>query len=177
MATVFLTFHTNDSEASLELLGVLQNCGHHVTRNKEDAKAGENLDTFFKNNINNNAYIVSLLSKHSFTDINDNREILGMMISSFFNENKKFIPVALDNAYKDPNFYMESIKIINKKIEEYRVIAEELDELKASKIPIESDLNALIDARNQLGAFIQRLKEIKVATRSDHFKDVTSAIH
>ena len=89
MAAVFLTFHENDIEKSMELLHVLKNCGHEVTRNKVDAQAGEYLDAFFKYNINKNAYIFSLLSKHTFTNMNDNREMLGLMISSFFDDDKK----------------------------------------------------------------------------------------
>jgi hypothetical protein len=177
MAAVFLTFHENDIEKSMELLHVLKNCGHEVTRNKVDAQAGEYLDAFFKYNINKNAYIVSLLSKHTFTNMNDNREMLGLMISSFFDDDKKFIPVALDNAYRDSKFYMESMRIIAKKLEEYKEMAKELDMMGASKAPIESEINALNEARNQLGNFIQKLKEIKVATENNHFKDVISAIH
>lgn len=69
------------------------------------------------------------------------------------------------------------MRIIAKKLAEYKEMAKELDAMGAPKAPIESEINALNEARNQLGNFIQKLKEMKVATENDNFRDVTSAIH
>lgn len=177
MAAIFLTYHEMDSTIADELAVHLESIGHKVKKSATDAEAGEYIDDFIKENIKNNSYIITIFSANIFANIDEINYILTVMLEEYFDKKtNKFIPIALDDSYKKPDFYVQIIKILDHKIKELKPLLEELEKMDAPTEPITDEIQNLKEVRNAIGKAIRKLKRMKLINLNKGFGEVSKAI-
>lgn len=158
---VFISYNHQDKEQARAVREVLEKNGIAVTIDEADLDAGENIENFITESLKKVDSVVSLVSKNSLQSTWVSTEsTMGILLQKV--ADKKFVPVSLDNAVFDANFYFDAIDAIEIKVKEARANITKALERGISPRPFQDDLNRFEDAKNHLGQIIENLKAVLI---------------
>lgn len=157
----FISYNHLDKEQARAVRAALEKNGIAVTIDEADLDAGENIENFINESLKKVNCVVSLVSKNSLQSTWVSTEsTMGILLQKA--TDKKFIPVSLDKAVFDANFYFDSIDAIEIKVKEARANVAKALERGISPRPFQDELNRFEDAKNHLGQIIENLKAVLI---------------
>ena len=158
---VFISYNHQDKEQARAVRQFLEQKGVAVTIDEEDLDPGESIEAFINESLKKVDFVISMVSKNSLQSTWVSTESTMSMVLQKTTENT-CIPVSLDHALFDANFYFESIDAIDAKVKEARSNISKALERGISPRPFQDDLNRFEDANNHLGQIIDQLKDVMV---------------
>jgi hypothetical protein len=178
---VFITYSPEadgDQEAAEKMKKFLENEHIKVVTN-DDMDLGADIQGFVNNALKQSDFILAVISRQSLQSSWESGEAALGSVLERVSENK-VIPVSLDKYVLDPDFYFESIDLLNEKIKKYQGYMKRAIEMGEDSRAFQSDLNRLLNAKNQLSQIIEKMKSVRMVSmgRSNEFseKDFTSGM-
>ncbi len=112
---VFISYNHNDREYADRIYAFLKNGGLDPVIDVVNMKVGEKIKDFILNQIRENNTVLSLVSKNSlrsgWVGLESDLALYSQLLT-----NQKFIPVSIDNAVFDDDFFFEVMDEIENKI-------------------------------------------------------------
>jgi TIR domain/Effector-associated domain 11 len=169
-ASVFISYNHEDTFAMRSVKGVLEKEGIKVFVDIFEMKAGESIQVFIDKALQDHTFILSLISKNSLVSGWVNVELTSTIILDKFG--KKWIPVRLDDACFDTDFYFKTLASFDEKIERSRSNMQKALTDKVDSRPFQDELNRLEDLKSNFGKIIQTLKSVLVVDISGKVFDL-----
>lgn len=167
---VFISYNHNDTYAMRSVKSALEDAGIKVFVDIFEMEAGENIQAFIDKALQENTFILSLISKNSLLSGWVNVELTsGILLSKF---GKKWIPARLDDACFDADFYFATLDSFNEKISKTRSNVKKALDQEVDARPFEKELGRSIDAKADFGKIIAALKETLVVDMSEKMFDL-----
>ena len=167
---VFISYSWNDKEMVTKVKTYLESNGLMVTIDDEALQAAESISGFIEKNIKQNHFILSITSKNSLKSGWVGKESTLALFAELFSDTR-FIPVCLDKSFNDDNFFIKTLKSINKDIEATNGKIAEANKLGAGGRTFQDKLNRLTDLRSNLDTIIQKLRSVNTLPLfDDHFE-------
>lgn len=157
---VFISYSHQDQFAMRSVKAFLHEHGIETYVDLNDISIGESIQGFIDQALKNNDFVLSIISRNSLMSGWVNRELAVVQVLHQLNNN--WIPVTIDDALFDNNFYTEALEQIDKRIAEL-VGAMQAALSKGIDIrPFTEDLNRQQELRYNLGKTISVLKGVMV---------------
>ena len=156
----FISYSHKDGETALNVSKFLENNAVEVIIDEEDLPAGKSIMEFIQESIRDSDAVITIVSAHSLQSGWVGQESVAVMYAIWLADNKKFIPVRLDNVAFDIDFQITATEGINQKIEEMEAKIAKLKALGGSPVAFNDDLSRLFDLKNNLSKIIQRLNAV-----------------
>lgn len=173
---VFISYNWDDQETALAVKEALEAAQCVVTIDTENVQAGESIQSFIENSIKNNHFIVSIVSKNSLASGWVGRESTMALFAQILTD-ARFIPVALDHAFNDDEFYLETLESINQNIIKYQELAAKATQLGAGGRTMQDKLNRFTDLRANFDNIIQQIRSVNtVSIAGDAFSKGMSRV-
>jgi len=163
---VFISYNHKDQLQTRLIKGELEKEGIRVFMDISDMPAGMFIDKFIDSSIQQSNFILAVISKNSLMSGWVSKEVTAGFLANRIT-NKKVIPVQLDNAIFDSDFYFEAMQAIDAKIEELKSSLVKALEMNMDIRVFQDDLGRQRDLRANLSAIIGTLKNVKVTDLSD----------
>lgn len=173
---VFISYNWDDQETALAVKAALEAANCVVTIDTENVQAGESIQSFIENSIRENHFIVSIVSKNSLASGWVGRESTMALFAEILTD-ARFIPVALDHAFNDDEFYLETLESINQNILKYQELSAKATQLGAGGRTMQDKLNRFTDLRANFDNIIQKIRSINtVSIAGDDFSKGMSKV-
>lgn len=163
---VFISYNHKDQLQTRLIKGELEKEGIRVFMDISDMPAGMFIDKFIDSSIQQSNFILAVISKNSLMSGWVSKEVTAGFLANRIT-NKKVIPVQLDNAIFDSDFYFEAMQAIDAKIEELKGSLVKALEMNMDIRVFQDDLGRQRDLRANLSAIIGTLKNVKVTDLSN----------
>lgn len=178
---VFISYSWADKPAVHEVKKALESGGCDVIIDEEDMVPGGSIMQFIEDSIKNSDVVVSVVSGSSLQSGWVGGESIAAMYAGWLAD-KKWIPVRLDNVVFDIDFQIEAQTNLNTSIDALKAKINKLEDLGGDARAFRDDLMKMTDLKNNLGAIIQRFKNVLMLDVSDALFDtsmpkVLSQIH
>jgi len=167
---VFISYNQNDSMSMRAVKGALEAAGIKVFADIYEIEAGENIQAFIDKALQENTFILSLISRNSLVSGWVNIEINSAMLLNKFG--KKWLPAGLDDACFDSEFYFSTLESFDEKIGKLRFNVTRAINQQVDSRPFEKELARQIDTKADFGKVIAMLKETLVVDISDKMFDL-----
>ena len=166
---VFISYNHKDGGWMRAIKRHLEEKGIQVLIDLEGTTIGASLKDFVNNALKNNTYILAIISENSLLSAWVNKELKVAILSQQMG-NKRLIPIRIDNALFDDDFFFESNRDIDKKIKDLRQkMIQALNENRGIG-PFQEEFGRQRDLKNNLRDTIQMLKDSLVVDLSDNEK-------
>ncbi len=162
---VFITYSPEadgDQEAAEKMKAFLENEKINVITN-EDMNLGADIQAFVNETLKKSDFILAVISRQSLQSSWESGEAALGIVLERASENK-VIPVSLDKSVLDPDFYFESIDLLNEKIKKYQGYMKRTIEMGEDSRAFQNDLNRLLNAKNQLSQIIEKMKSVRMVS-------------
>jgi hypothetical protein len=160
-ASVFLSYNHSDMQVALRIKEFLAKHQVRVRMDVTDVKTGMPIRDFILEQTKGNNAVMLLLSQNSLTSAWVSYEYTLASFDQLLN-NKRIIPVSIDNSYLDNSFSFTAFQAFDDKIARIESDIRKAQDNKWDCRYLQSDLDRLIDARGQLGPILQKLRQIAV---------------
>lgn len=167
---VFISYTWADKPAVHDVKKALESGGCDVIIDEEDMAAGGSIMQFIENSIKNSDVVVSVVSGGSLQSGWVGGESIATMYAGWLAD-KKWIPVRLDNVVFDIDFQIEAQTNLNTAIDALKAKINKLEDLGGDARAFRDDLMKMTDLKNNLGAIIQRFKNVLMLDVSASFFD------
>lgn len=154
---VFISYNHKDYEIVEKIVAVLKDNEIDIIIDKKDMTAGENINSFIENSINESDITLSIISNNSLLSSWVGIETINTFYSENFN-NKQFIACYLDSDFFDNKYRLIATKSIDSKIKEIDDLILEYKELKIDTDDLNFEKTRLFRLRNSLGIILDRLR-------------------
>lgn len=171
---VFLSYNHQDSYAMRAIKSYLEENGIRTYIDLNDMSAGASIQSFIDEALKKNYIVLTIVSRNSLLSGWVYQEM--SVAQQLHQTQKNWIPVSIDDAVFNENFYFEALSVINKRINE---LADQVKKALNSGLdirPYTDDLNRQQDLKANLGKTISNLKSIFVVDISGKLFDVGMAI-
>ena len=170
----FISYNEKDSLAMRSVNAYLKENGVKIFVDIQDLGVGDNIENFIQRALQENQFIVSLISENSLKDgwVNE-----GLKLTTVLQRfgTTKWIPLALDKRYEDPSFFNEVLDSFESridKIKENMKIALERDRDVRS---LSAELTRLVNLKNEFSSTMETLGNVSVADISGPFFEIGMA--
>lgn len=169
-AKVFISYTHQDSFAMKAVKEYLEKKKVKVYIDLNDLSAGESIQGFIDEALRNNDFVISVISQNSLRSGWVSKELV---VAKYLNKtSSNWIPVSIDDAWSNNQFFFDANKQIEKQIAEVReqignAIKENLD-----ISPFIDDEKRLQDLKANLGTTISDLKKVLVIDISGQLFDI-----
>ncbi|HAD14542.1 MAG TPA: hypothetical protein DCF33_19125 [Saprospirales bacterium] len=167
---VFISYSQKDMLAMRAVKNYLEGHDVHVHIDLNDLSAGESIQGFIDEALRNNNFVISIISKNSLQSGWVSKELV---VAKFLNKtNSYWIPVSIDDAWSNNQFYFEATKEIDKKITEARKQITIAIKGNLDISPFIDDEKRLQELKANLGTTISDLKSVLVVDISGQLFDI-----
>ena len=163
---VFISYNHKDKDACDKVKAFLENAGFEVNIDREKMEAGQSIADFIKSNIKSNGYIVSLVSENSLKSGWVAMESTASLFAEWIAD-KHFIPVALDSNWSSSEFFIEALTYINDSVKQKKADIKKAEKLGARAPQLESQIERLLDLRDNLGKILEKLQSVLTVSIAD----------
>lgn len=171
---VFISYNDKDALAMRSVNAYFKENGIKVFVDIQDLGVGDNIENFIQRALQENQFIVSLISENSLKDgwVNE-----GLKLTTILQRfgSTRWIPLALDKKYEDPSFFNEALDSFEErmeKIKENMKIALERDRDVRS---LNAERTRLINLKNEFPLTMETLGQVSVADISGQLFEVGMA--
>ena len=162
---VYITYSpdaANDRESARRMRDFLSSNNIQVTTN-DDLGLGGNIEDFVNNSIREADFILAVISKESLRNSWQNGEAALDIVLERVAETR-VIPVSLDRAILEADFYFESLDFLNANIKKTQKNVQKAMTLGGDARHFQVDLNRLNNAKNQLSLIIEKMKNVRMVS-------------
>lgn len=162
---VYITYSpdaANDRESARRMRDFLSSNNIQVTTN-DDLELGGNIEDFVNNSIREADFILAVISKESLRNSWQNGEAALDIVLERVAETR-VIPVSLDRAILEADFYFESLDFLNANIKKAQKNVQKAMTLGGDARHFQVDLNRLNNAKNQLSLIIEKMKNVRMVS-------------
>lgn len=170
---VFLSYNHQDAFAMRSVKGFLADHGVKVHVDINDMSAGESIQDFIYEAFRNNDFVISIVSRNSLLSGWVSLESTVAQVLNKFNNN--WIPVSIDDAAFNKDFFFEANESIDRKIAEQRNQIKRAIESDLDIAPFTDELKRLQDSKSSLASTISNLKNMLVIDISGKYFDMGMA--
>lgn len=169
---VFISYNHNDSEIALNIKNAIENEGIDVIIDQEDMLAGENINSFINESINNSTVTISIISNKSLKSAWVAMETVNSFYHEIFSKNKKFIGCFLDDDFFNKNFTLNAINDIDDQIKQNQELIAQYHDKMIDTRDLNNQNSRLLAIRNNLDGIIGRLRDsLCLDIRDDKFDE------
>lgn len=164
-AKVYITYSPdagNDRESARRMRDFLSSNNIQVTTN-DDLELGGNIEDFVNSSIREADFILAVISKESLRSSWQNGEAALDIVLERVAETR-VIPVSLDRAILEADFYFESLDFLNANIKKAQKNVQKAITLGGDSRHFQVDLNRLNNAKNQLSLIIEKMKNVRMVS-------------
>ena len=163
---VFISYNHHDRQYADEIFQYLKKDGINAIIDVFDMVVGDRIKDFILEQIKGNNAVLSLVSKNSlksgWVGLESDLSLYSQLLL-----NKKFIPVMIDNAVFNDDFYFEVIEEIDNKIEEIDKKIERARKLNVSYNQFETQRKRIVEQKNNLSKIIENFQNVFIADISE----------
>lgn len=149
-----------DKNAALRIRDFLVNNAVSVTTN-DDIILGADIQDFVNDSIKKANFIIAVISKQSLQSSWESGEAALDIVLERVSENK-VLPVSLDKSVLEPDFYFESLDLLNELIKKYQGLMQRAIEKGGDSRGFQAELNRLQNSKNQLAQIIEKMKSVRM---------------
>jgi len=153
---VFISYNHNDVFAMRAVKDFLEKNSVNVTVDAQNMGVGGNIEAFIDKALNENQFILSIISYNSLKSGWVNKELSATLLMSKFD--KKWLPVLLDRKCFEQSFYNETMDEFDLKIKNLRKEIQVTLKKGRDIRSFTDELERLQDMQNDFGKTIQSLK-------------------
>ncbi|MBK8920091.1 MAG: toll/interleukin-1 receptor domain-containing protein [Saprospirales bacterium] len=157
---VFISYNHQDSFAMRSVKGFLEDHGIKVHVDISDMSAGESIQGFIDEAFKNNDFVISVVSRNSLLSGWVNKELTVAQVLNQFNNN--WIPVSIDDAAFNKDFFFEANEGIDRKISDLRGQVKKALDSELDIAPFTDELKRLQDLKASLASTLSNLKNLLV---------------
>lgn len=158
-AKVFISYNHSDRTYADQIYEFLKGAGVDTVIDVVNMKVGENIKDFILNQIKENNAVLSLVSKNSlrsgWVGLESDLSLYSQLLA-----NKKFIPVSIDNAVFDDDFFFEVMDEIENKIADLDKKIEKAKERKFGYKQFQTQRDRLEDQHQNLPKIIEHFQNV-----------------
>jgi hypothetical protein len=151
-----------DALAMRSVNAYLKEKGIRVFVDVHELEVGDNLEDFIQRALQENQFIISLISEHSLKDGWVNEGLKMTTILQRFGKSK-WIPIALDKKYEDPDFYNQVLDSFDERIKKYKENIKIALERDRDVRSLTSELNRLNALKVEFASTMELLQTVSVA--------------
>jgi hypothetical protein len=170
---VFISYNHQDAFAMRSVKSFLADNGIKVHVDINDMSAGESIQGFIDEAFRNNDFVISIISRNSLLSGWVNKELTVAQVLNKFNNN--WIPISIDDAAFNKDFFFEANDSIDRKINEQRDQIKKALESNLDIAPFTDELKRLQDLKSSIASTIANLKNLLVIDVSGKFFDMGMA--
>jgi hypothetical protein len=162
---VYITYSpdaANDRESARRMRDFLSRNNIQVITN-DDLELGGNIEDFVNSSIRDADYILAVISKESLRSSWQNGEAALDIVLERVAETR-VIPVSLDRAILEADFYFESLDFLSENIKKAQKNVQKAMNLGGDARHFQVDLNRLNNAKNQLSLIIEKMKNVRMVS-------------
>lgn len=156
---IFISYNHNDSENAYIIRDLLKREELDVVIDIDHLKYGDNIKDFIDKSTRNTDFTLSLISKNSLMSPWVILESLEAMIYEHVTQNKKYIPIIIDNEIFDYHFRTKARKKIENGILELIEFIYAESKKFISTSSLEKEKERLINLRNNMDKIYEKVKE------------------
>lgn len=156
---VFLSYSQKNSDVAMRIKSFLEAAGAQVFIDKEAFPPGVDIEHFIEEGIKDNNFVVSVISRDSLQSGWVSKEMTMGFVAQRMS-NRRLLPVKIDNAYDEDDFYFESLDLFDQEIDKSHTNIQKALTRKADIRPFQDKLARYEDLKNNFGPIVQRLKSI-----------------
>jgi hypothetical protein len=158
----FISYNELDALAMRSVNAYLKEKGIRVFVDVHELEVGDNLEDFIQRALQENQFIISLISEHSLKDGWVNEGLKMTTILQRFGKSK-WIPIALDKKYEDPDFYNQVLDSFDERIKKYKENIKIALERDRDVRSLTSELNRLNALKVEFASTMELLQTVSVA--------------
>lgn len=158
----FISYNQLDALAMRSVNAYLKEKGIRVFVDVHELEVGDNLEDFIQRALQENQFIISLISEHSLKDGWVNEGLKMTTILQRFGKSK-WIPIALDKKYEDPDFYNQVLDSFDERIKKYKENIKIALERDRDVRSLTSELNRLNALKVEFASTMELLQTVSVA--------------
>lgn len=167
--SVFISYNHQDREYADKIYAFLKKEGLDVIIDDIHMVVGDRIKDFILEQIKNNNVVLSLVSKNSlksgWVGLESDLALYSQLLTD-----KKFIPVMIDNAVFDGDFYFHVIEEIDSKISDLDQKIEKARKLNIGYNQFETQRKRIVEQRNNLSNLIDHFQNVFVEDISSENK-------
>ena len=156
---VFISYSHRDTAFAKKLRTALEKNGVKVTIDIEKLRAGDKIEDFIDDAVQDSDFTISIVSKHSLKSAWVIVESLEMLIHEKVRRKKKFIPVFIDKSFLQDSFQSELIEGVEQSLTTLNTEIRKLTKKFLLTTNLESKRTKLIELRNNIDKILARLNQ------------------
>ncbi len=160
-AQVFISYNHQDSIFMQGARGFLESRGIRVFVDVADMNAGDDIQVFIDKAFKENHFVLSIISRNSLLSGWVNKELSAVLLLNRL-QTSRWLPVRLDDACFNPDFYNEAMDFIDEKIQQSKVRMRDALDKDRDTAPFEEDRKRLLDLKANLGTTLEALRKVLV---------------
>ncbi|MBK8558051.1 MAG: toll/interleukin-1 receptor domain-containing protein [Lewinellaceae bacterium] len=164
--TVFISYNHQDRSVAEKIQEFLTQKGITVAIDFQNMAVGQNIGTFILDQIKHNQAVLSLVSKNSLRSGWVGLESDLAQYSQLLND-KKFIPVMIDQGVFDGDFFFQIIEETDAKLKDLDGKIEKAKQLGIGYAQFETQRSRLHEQRNNLDKIFAHFQGVLIADISD----------
>lgn len=156
---VFISYNHGDQVVAQKIYDVLQREKIEVMMDNQKMEAGEDIKNFIDTCVKESNITLSLVSNNSLRSAWVAMETTNTFFLEKFSAHKKFIGCYLDEDFFQPDFTLNAISDIEKKIKENQELIPKYHEKMLDTRDLNNQNTRLLELRNNLDEIVRRLRE------------------
>lgn len=159
--SVFISYNHNDSDFANRIVAFLQGKEIAVSIDSEELAPGQPIEEFIVEQVRNNCHVISLVSKNSlrsgWVGLESNLTLFAKLLKE-----TRFIPITIDNALFDDNFFFEVAEELNAKIADLDAKIERAKKSGLGYGQFENSRERTVEHRHNLSKIIEHFQGVYV---------------
>lgn len=158
--SAFISYNHKDSSEMERVKGWLESNGVEVTVDKQDMRAGEDIESFIRRAFDNSRFVLSMVSQNSLKSGWVSKEFNTALVLN--NRTTRWIPVSLDKSVFEYEFYVKAMSDIEKMHDDMSALMIEALQKKMDITPLQDEMSRLKSVKANLGNTIAELKKVLI---------------